>query len=1121
MNKSGTKSDVTSARNLVRGALSGLRAASKPDAKRDAWRDEQTAQKQINRALAIARRTLGRDQLAGFERWVVSSVADQSRTSNRVGVSLTALGLLPSELAARDFVTEFSLATMQLERRMHALTVFASDAHAIAKAIATSSWDMALVRLAEVVKRDGHSYWSVETQLAIIQANQGIEAAKARVSAMSICALGLHPFFLYNIGVRNEPAQNSARYKSSICKRIDDSDLSPDMKVYSKYRLCGELALTTRGLSQVVACERLTTAVDLFVTILKVCVRVQRQPAAFDDEVNAIVARTYNALEPIRSILGIAANASSRVNSPLSDLICEAIRVTIEPSYAPLTLVSQDVGIAQGISSQLSTRDDGVAAEQLAKQLMNLSWLPIAIEIGDLTDVRPLPTFFLGSRFDINEHRGIVVAIESVFKNSVSEPTSDPWRGPLEALIRTRQREASELPCDIVVGLRSALASCDNLIVQDALRVALAYQLLAAEKLPECLEVCAVAGMRNDRLISLLPIVEMLQGLSWPTLRNTFESSVDLPIVLDHFLRIVDDRKPRTYKRYAVEELMKYYGCNGIVDLLAVMQGAGISVDKIEYLFSHVCDIATLELLPGIGESRKVRTIRVQLLRQLAITATTRAMEYVQEADAIEDSLQVDDGLSVLDDSKVHVDEKAVLNAVNQEFSADFQRYLSLVSSGIGVADSVNEVLRAFNNPSAKTFQIPKNDADDLLTQLVGAILDRFLFDPASGLDITIGRRIRHGTISGELRGVLEKADLIGYRTKSGAVYEASPLVKKLCLTLEPKRSRIVAAAFARFSESIDQLVTLLRDEYFHVRSKSKPRGLFDLQLHAILFALARSIAQTCTTIDQFSKECAAIFWFFLSGRVDVLRPPVEAEIKRHLLVTFSKATDELRAQGISDPNFYATLQQASDELQRRATAIANWIGIPKINLEGRSYAMQQVVDVAVAVVSSQRPGFRPKIASVLPENLLLDLHGFSIVSDALYIALDNVSQHSGKKIDNRIDINVKFDKAESLLRFEIISELAPSARSPDKEAHVDGILSDIKRRAYGERVRLDTHSGLFKLAAIVNQSERTSITFGYAEGNRFRLEFDLVYVGFEAEEREAPQFRASNIARSPKTLAE
>jgi hypothetical protein len=150
-----------------------------------------------------------------------------------------------------------------------------------------------------------------------------------------------------------------------------------------------------------------------------------------------------------------------------------------------------------------------------------------------------------------------------------------------------------------------------------------------------------------------------------------------------------------------------------------------------------------------------------------------------------------------------------------------------------------------------------------------------------------------------------------------------------------------------------------------------------------------------------------------------------------------------------------------------------------------------------------------------------LDLHGFSIVSDALYIALDNVSQHSGKKIDNRIDINVKFDKAESLLRFEIISELAPSARSPDKEAHVDGILSDIKRRAYGERVRLDTHSGLFKLAAIVNQSERTSITFGYAEGNRFRLEFDLVYVGFEAEEREAPQFRASNIARSPKTLAE
>jgi hypothetical protein len=1064
MNKSKAKRDVTSARNLVRGALSGLRGASKPDSKRDAWRDEQTAQQQINRALALARRTLNRERLAAFERWVATSVADQSRASTRIGASLTALGLLPSDLAARVFLTEFSLAVNVVERRMPELTRFAADATEIASAVSRSDWDAALNRLVEVVRRDGHSYWAVETRLALVQTSQGIEAAKAQVTEMSICALGLNVFFFHYFGVRNEPAHTSVRYKSSIGKRIDESDLAPALKSYSRYRLTGDLAHTPEGLAQIIACERLTTVVDLCVTVLKVCMRVRDHVAAFSDEMLALVARADEVLKPIRSILGIEQGATARVNASLSELAAVALHIVIDPNYSLHDLSAQDACIAQGIASRLSTRDDGVAAEVLEKQFLNLSWLPIAIEFGALSDIRPLPVFFLDSTFDSNRVGAAARAIKSVLTEDLLILPANPWQMLRQVPIRNAHGEDSESDSEIATRLRSALATCANAIVRDVILVILAHKLFARNDLGECMETCAEAGMQNDRLIALLPIAEMLQGTTWPMLRKTFGRSIDLPIVLDHYLRIVDDRKPRTYKRYAVEELMKDHACDSVVDLPVLLKASGISTEKIEYLFSHVCDITTLELLPGIGESKKVRKTRINLLRQLSWSESARAIEYAQEANAIEDGLQVDDGLSVLDDSKVHVDDKTILNAVCNEFSADFQRYLSLVASGIGVADSINDVLRSFNNPSAQTFQIPKNDADDLLIQIIGAILDRFLLDPASGLDITIGRRIRHGTISGELRGVLEKAELIGYRPRPGAAYEASTLVAQLCRTLEPRQSRTVAAAFARFSESIDQLVTLLRDEYFHVRSKSKPRGLFDLQIHSVLFALARSIAQSCSSIDQYSKECVDIFWLFLSIRVDAQRPSTEAEIKKSLLTTFAKVTDELRAQGVNAPNFYATLQQASDELQRRATVIANWIRVPKVNLEGRRYAMQQVVDVAVAVVSGQRPGFRPRIRALVPSDLFLDVHGFSIVSDALYIAIDNVSQHSGKKVDNVIDVTVTHDKTESLLRFDVVSDVASTTRTPDKETHVNGILSDIKNRAYGERVRLDRHSGLVRL---------------------------------------------------------
>ena len=62
-------------RNLVRGALSSLRALSTPDVLRDNWRQDQFAQQQINKALAIARHELGRRELRAFESWVTESVA--------------------------------------------------------------------------------------------------------------------------------------------------------------------------------------------------------------------------------------------------------------------------------------------------------------------------------------------------------------------------------------------------------------------------------------------------------------------------------------------------------------------------------------------------------------------------------------------------------------------------------------------------------------------------------------------------------------------------------------------------------------------------------------------------------------------------------------------------------------------------------------------------------------------------------------------------------------------------------------------------------------------------------------------------------------------------------------
>jgi len=894
-------------------------------------------------------------------------------------------------------------------------------------------------------------------------------------------------------------------------KKIDESDLKIALQTYAKFRLYGELEPISINLSRVLACEQLTTTIDLAITSLKVVRVILNHEKYFSDEVITAAKNASFVLNPIAIALGIETTVSSndrasanRVNAPHLEIAARAIRLIFasESEWAAETKI--DGVLVRGLASQLSTRDDGVAAEELAKEILNLNWLPTAFELGDVSLIPPLPKFFGAMQIANGPFDEIQNSIGAVLSLSHPELLDNFTRNILNTIEKARTSGNQGQPNIAIQAFKSAIAAATNPTLIDTLRVLLANELHRADAFQECLEVCAQTGIENEKLIPLLPLLEMFQGIKWSTL-SRLDSSIDLSISLNHFLRVVEDRKVRTFKRYSIEELMRFHKCTDIVELPSALLSAGVNAERIEYFFSQVCDIFSLELLPGMGESKKVRLIRCALLKRLSMMHTKHEVAYSQEASAIEEALQVDDGIYVLDDSKVYVDEQAILNFVNQELAADFQRYLKLVEGGLGVSESLNDVLKSFNNPSAKTFQIPKNDADDLLAELVSTILHRFLFDPASGLDIIIGRRIRHGTIAGEIRGLLEKAELIGHKPRAGASYGPPLRVENLSSKLDARRARIVYAAFSRFSESIDQLIALLRDEYFHVYSTSQPRGIFNLQLNPVILALARSVAQTCNTIEQFSKECLELFWFALSWPLEAARPSVEIEIKKSLQLIFAKVVNEVRALGFGDSSFFIATQQASEELQRRASTIAGWLRIPKIGTEGKTFSLQRIVDVSVAVVTGQKPGFKPIVNTNVPSDLELDNHGFSIVSDALYIALVNVAQHSGKKSDNVIDINIRFNSETSHLFFEIIGEVLNGIRTPEQDNRLANIRLDIKKRNYSERARRDRHSGLFKLAAIVGQSDKTSISFGYTDSNHFRLQFELIYIGISGEIKPIP----------------
>ena len=78
----------------------------------------------------------------------------------------------------------------------------------------------------------------------------------------------------------------------------------------------------------------------------------------------------------------------------------------------------------------------------------------------------------------------------------------------------------------------------------------------------------------------------------------------------------------------------------------------------------------------------------------------------------------------------------------------------------------------------------------------------------------------------------------------------------------------------------------------------------------------------------------------------------------------FAKLSHDLKNIGVTDPTALAKVQQASEQLQYNASLIASWIRVPRLNLEGRTYPLPLVFDVALALVKSKRSGFEPSVLS-------------------------------------------------------------------------------------------------------------------------------------------------------------
>jgi hypothetical protein len=1045
----------------------------------------------------------------------------------------------------------------------------------VADALECAFWsgDAPLARAASVkIGREyGQSFWLVEARIALLQSRLGLEAQKRFTERLlAVSKSGLLAYIAHCLSIRNEPSSTAGRYTDTISRRIDSLKVDPHVRTYLLYRLTHRMPLTKFGVANVLHVDQGNSIIDLYeslISIAQACICGAWGSAVREPLQRALSRLSGIAdwrLSKIRFALGITTDqpavkvdeafafalagqyrpalraALRQLRRHPTDALSIALAAWLSGHGGPLTQRSA-VGQRRWAISRLSagfarTGNSDQAFSDVSKFGMNFSFFPIGRAIHSLVLAEGMPRSAL-----IGDPWKLLVLNVPVFRSldyvilAPSIEKADYWieqqrQGKLEIVrkhksgqpaiktssggqeyvfpyVESRLTQYVGVPSKaLAIGARLLTSAPEPLIASTARLVAECY--LDTGDFAQALSVISKFGARNENARRSMPIREAVGSSGWQQL-EPYSGDMSLPIVLDMLSRDASDDSISTLKRFAFEEFLSRKGFDTPIELSSA--ASEFEAAELIYFLRHVCVTSVMDMSAAFNTSRQLDEERRKICGWLCELDRANSEIYGEEIFNISSKLAIQDGLRVVDRSRVHVDVDAISRWAQKELRESFLRYVDLVRSGLGVADDLDSVLRAIykrTESSKSLLSVPDSEADDLLIRIVLALRDEFLFDTAHGLDSYLSKRVRHGSIPNHLRSPVEDVGLVTQRDSSTDTYKPNEgWLSRLTRLNEGQRNK-VDECFTSFSRAFDGIIFDLKDRRLQIKSNDHLDGLFEILLPTHSFHIIRSTAQVDFDFESFLRSCYTFFW----ARLEVSLRAAREHLRVHTKAEFARAFETLRAgllvHAEHDPAFpelSMAVGTAASSVQSQVDSVAEWFHRAGITDMTLTYTFEQVIAIAIASAKNAMRSFRPEIVTEADTTLKLPPEALVRVTEVIWVALDNVRQHSGMAASPWIRITGSVDRDKELISVQVVSQVAEGTRTADKDEKLRSLRETIAAGTFRDRVRREGNSGFLKIASFVRQASRGDVRFGFMSEEEFFVQVDMpIVIYFQVDDGRA-----------------
>lgn len=1086
-----------------------------------------------------AREELPRSDRAAFFDWVERLVAAEA-----MGLAEPLLADLTSSAARAEPISvasELEWIAYRLRPFVGRLTAFHQRRSQLVDAFWADDWEACKSEISYIAEEFGPSLWLIEAEIALRQHFDGLESQKEALTKVRRDYPGGIPAFLaFYVSIRNEQRSSYNLFNEDFEDRIAKSKLPTRLQEYLKYKVLKIFRYTDTTLSSLLMYEQGQSIFDIYEVTIDLLQRAISQAGTIKWRTSAVA--LLELLRPIGdwrveklsfSLTGEAQRCSAFEPVPLlaSDVAFkELVRSDVWRGFWRLLqddseVANEDKNAAQiadriaALVRSLLRRDDDFEESRgrLLKFARNFPFLPSAIALGELTE---FVTFHataaspsLGavainsSKFTAADLLHVLEVARDAARNSLSEFIGPDvvrvWLGeepiaygsdvqPFAWYLASLRRAVSDSghALEVVSEIPTATLTPAQRVLVTNLRIQL---LLTQGERDEAIRYIADEVADAPSIVMVVPAIDAVGERDWDSLTRV-ASKLDLAIALYAYWRQTEESLYATYLRFTFEEVLFEARVN-LPSEFSVDKA--LNKQKATFFLANICIPVLMDTSGLFTSSDELLDERLNVLALLARENRRAESVYAEEAAGIRTNKLIRSGLQIIDSNRVNVDIAALTRWAMRRYQESYLRYQALVEADVGTAAKFEEVLaviRSSAESKGEYFTIPDSEADTLLLEIILDIKRKFLEDPEYGLEYFLGKRIRHGTIAGHMRGPVETSGLITERANPSAPYQENIEWLPQLSFADAGARESASACFDKFSEDYDKLISYARDQRLHVRSTSHPEGLFDVAIGPPQYHLMKSIATRDLDFEGFVGFAINIMWVQLQPSLEAAKAFLAIEMKGAVDQLFGTLQACLREQIEADDaarHLMTAIQSTNTEVQRQLDTVSSWFERFESKQASHLFTLAEVIEIAVQSALKTLTGFKPTIVPDVQGEVNATAPVIIALTDFIFVVLDNVYRRA--RVGNEPEIEIFSSVTEpNFLRVAIRNPIGDSVDVSELKRSLEIVKSKIAAGDIVTGAAADRGSGLLKVAAFVRHFPKARFRFEVIDDCQFQTELWL-----------------------------